>query len=304
MLCLSPLARALLFYGMRLPNHPRKWWLHSRLRDLAGVRPDREFEVVRDRLTWFLNPADFADEALFWLGTKDSWDVQHLKRLATPGDVILDVGANFGYYALTLADSLRQQCLVHALEPDPANFKRLQRHIASNALAGVVLPHELGVSDCEGTGNMNRHPRNSGHAAVMPDGEVKGVRLTTLDKFCEAAALDRLDILVLDVEGLEERALRGAGRILARFRPLVFVELFPPVMLRQNSSPQAAASLLTEQGYELFVADRDSLVPLTTMPSGDVRQNVFAFHADKVPVSLGERRFHGADSRHGSEAHG
>jgi FkbM family methyltransferase len=294
----------LLFYGTRIPNHPHKWWLHTRLRSLAGVRPSGTYDVVRGGLKWSLNPADFADEALFWLGTKDTWDVHHLMALAKPGDMILDVGANFGYYALTLAHALRQQCLVHALEPDPANFNRLQRHIASNGLAGVVQAHELGVSDCEGTGNLNRHPRNSGHAAVMPDGEIKGIRLTTLDKFCEAAALDRLDILVLDVEGLEERALKGAGRILEQFRPLVFVELFPPVMHRQDSSPQAASRFLTELGYELFVADRDSLVPLTAMPSGDFRQNVFAFHADKVPVSLGERRFHAADSRHGSEAHG
>src|SRR5436190_9413048 len=113
----SPLERAFLFYGTRLPNHPRKWWLHSRLRRWMRVRPNRQFEVIRDGLKWSLNPADFADEALFWLGTKDTWDVNHLKRMTKPGDVILDVGANFGYYGLTLARTLQDRCLVHSLEP-------------------------------------------------------------------------------------------------------------------------------------------------------------------------------------------
>src|SRR5258708_32139123 len=83
---ISLLERMFLFYGTRLPNHPRKWWLHSLLRRCLGVRPNRQFEVVRDGLKWSLNPADFADEALFWLATKDTWDVEHLKGFANPGD--------------------------------------------------------------------------------------------------------------------------------------------------------------------------------------------------------------------------
>ena len=92
-----------MFYGTRLPNHPRKWWIHGRLRQWLGVVVDRDIEVVRDGLRWSLNPADFGHNSLFWLGVKDPWDLHHLCRLVHPDDVILDVGANFGYYAVTLA---------------------------------------------------------------------------------------------------------------------------------------------------------------------------------------------------------
>jgi FkbM family methyltransferase len=283
---LSPLERILLFYGLRFPNHPRKWWLHSRLRRWMQVRLDREFEVVRGGLTWSLNPADFADEALFWLGAKDTWDVEHLKRLVSPGDVILDVGANFGYYGLTLAETLQGDCLVHALEPDPVNFDRLCRHIKCNDVGRSVRAHELGVSNGEGPAKLDRHPGNSGHSAVAAYGEVNGVRLTTLDDFCSSLKLDRIDIVILDVEGLEERALQGAKQTLKRLRPLVFIELFPPVMARQDSSPEAAVRILAERGYKLFVARRNSLVPLAALPTGDCRCNVFAFHYEKLPKSL------------------
>lgn len=279
----SLLERSLLFYGLQLPHHPRKWQLHSLLRQWMAIHPDREFDVVRNGLKWSLNPADFADEALFWLGTKDTWDVEHLKRQAKPDDVILDVGANFGYYGLILGRALEGRCLVHALEPDPRNFDRLCRHINKNDLRGVVQPHSVGVSNAEGGANLNRHPGNSGHSAITPEGEIHGVKLTTLDRLSKELALERVNIIVLDVEGLEAPALEGAAQTLSRFRPLVCVEFFPPVMARQGSSPEAAAQVLANQGYELFFAYRNRLQPLTSLPTGDSRVNVFAFHKDKLP---------------------
>jgi hypothetical protein len=80
------------------------------------------------------------------------------------------------------------------------------------------------------------------------------------------------------VEGYELRALQGAGELLTRFKPLVCVELFPPVMQRHAATPEAIAELLAEHGYQLFVAQKNSLVPLTALPFGDQRYNVFGFH--------------------------
>lgn len=280
---LSLLERVLLCYGTNLPEHPRKWWLHGRLREWLGVRVEGELEVVRDGLKWSLNPADYARQNLFWLGTKDPWDLFHLRRLLKIGDVIFDLGANFGFYGLTLATALNRSCQVYALEPDPANFERLCRHIAWNDLEGVIRAHCLGVSDHHDTITMTRHGENSGHTAVVTDGEIKGVTLTTLDAFCQEHELNRLDAMILDVEGFEERALKGSERTVARFKPLVLVELFPPVMERQGSNPEAAARVLTTLGYELFVARHQRLEPLAVMPVGDQRENVFAFHRDRSP---------------------
>ena len=277
---LSPLEGMLVLYGTRFPNHPRKWWLHSHLRKWLGVAIDRDVEVVRDGLKWSLNPADYGHNSLFWLGTKDTWDLHHLKRLVQPGDVILDVGANYGYYAVTLTAALDRRCQIHALEPDPANFDRLCRHLSGNGLDDVVRAHRLGVSDRPETVTMTQPAENTGHAAVVPGGEIEGVTLTTLDRFCESLELERLDVVVLDVEGYEERALAGAAQILTRFKPLVFVEFFGPVMDRQGSSPEAAARVLTGLGYHLFAARRDRLEPLAAMPPADRGVNVFGFHPE------------------------
>src|SRR5271157_5941105 len=266
---MSLLERALLFYGTQLPNHPRKWWLHPRLRKWTGVAIDRDIDGVRHGLRWSLNPADYGHSSLFWLGTKDTWDIHQLQGCVRPDDVILDVGANFGYYSVTLA----------------AGLDRLCRHVALNGLEDVVRAHRLGVSDRPETVNMAEPAGNTGHAAVVREGEIKEVSLTTLDSFCESLALDRLDVLILDVEGYEERALKGAAGTLGRFKPLVVVEFFPPVMNRQGSNPEAAARILTGLGYQLFAARRDRLEPLTTMPTADHGVNAFGFHPENPRFS-------------------
>ena len=69
---------------------------------------------------------------IFWLGTKDTWDLRQLCQCVAPGDVVLDVGSNFGHYALNLATAMKRVGQIHALEPDPVNFERLCRHIAWN----------------------------------------------------------------------------------------------------------------------------------------------------------------------------
>lgn len=283
---LSTMERLLLFYGTRTPSHPRKWWLHELLRRRLQIHVDREMAVVRGGIKWGLNPSDYTDESLFWLGSRDSWDLFHLRRLLDPGAVIFDVGANFGYYSMMLAVSLDSRCRIFAFEPHPDNRERLKGHVEANGLAEIITMLPWGVSDREETARMHRPVENSGHAAIDPHGESTEVRLAPLDALYADTGVERLDLLILDVEGYEERALRGARGMLARFKPMVFVELFPPVMKRQGASAEATAALLTDLGYRLFVARKSRLTALKDLPADDARENVFGFHETKIPRGL------------------
>ena len=110
---LSLAARALVFYGSSLPDHPRKWWVHDRLRKWLAIQvADRESRVKRRGLWWSLNPADHAHAGLFWMGAKYTWEMYHLRRLLPPDCVVLDVGANYGYCAVTLAAAMKKRCRI------------------------------------------------------------------------------------------------------------------------------------------------------------------------------------------------
>jgi FkbM family methyltransferase len=278
---LSLIERALLFYGTRLPNHPRKWWLLNRLRQSLGVSIDGETEVVRGGLRWSLNPADFEHAGLFWLGAKDTWDLYHLRPLLGPGSVFFDVGANFGYYSLTLAAALNRQCRVHAFEPNPKTYDRLLRHIEWNQMGNVISAYKMAVSDAEGTANLIERSDNSGASRLGSDAGGVPVAVTTLDAFCSANAVERLDAVKIDVEGYEARVLAGGRATLSRFKPAIVIEFWTTGLARAGSSVDEVAGVLEDLGYKLFKPSRERLLPITDAPRSEDPQNVFCVHPQR-----------------------
>jgi FkbM family methyltransferase len=277
--------RALELYGTRV-SHRGQWLVHEKLRGLFGVDVDEDLEVTRGRLRWVLNPSDFMQSALFWLGEQDRWDVFHIKRMLRPGAVVFDVGANFGYYSLVIAASLDAACEVHAFEPNAKTYERLLRNIELNELGGAVRAYKLGLSDSEGTGRMVERVGNSGAASVETGVEDGDTQLTTLDAFCAAHAVSRVDFVKIDIEGFEERMLRGASETLRRHKPPMLVELNPSTLVRENSSAERVAELLSAYGYTLYESRRDKLAPLEKLPQGLDFINAFCLHGSLEDLGL------------------
>jgi FkbM family methyltransferase len=276
----SWLFRALEIYGTRL-NHPGKWRAHARLRRLLRANIDQELTVTRAGSRWVLNPADYTQREFFWLREKDSWDVFHLMRLLRPGAVILDIGANFGFYAVTFARALARCARIIAFEPFPSTFRRLCTNIALNELDDVIQAHPVALSDHVGRARMWSRPDNSGASAVLEEGNTS-VPATTLDAFAQEAGLSQLDLIKLDVEGHEEAVLRGGSKALAQYRPALFMEIDPPKLRRGKTSAERVLKLLIEAGYTLWVARRRQLEPLNWVPNGNTYVNIFALWGSKA----------------------
>jgi FkbM family methyltransferase len=283
MAALSLRDRALLYYGCGMPNHPRKWWLHNYLRRILRVQVQEQQEVVRAGLRWLLDPTDYGHADLFWLGKKDTWVIQALRGVVHPGDVIIEAGANFGYFALSLAAHLRGRCHVHACEPCPANRDLLEKNIALNGLEGLVQTHGVAFSKSPGQSELIESPGNSGHARFRRV-DHGAFPIITLDDFCQEQSLEQLNLLILDVEGYELQLLVGGAAALSRFKPVVVVELWRPVMALENSTPELVVDLLQKQGYRLYESVRGRLQPLTALPSGDRGIYAFAFPDGSSPT--------------------
>ncbi len=270
------------FYGTRL-HHRGQWKVHAWLRDRLRPDVDADLEVVRDGHRWLLNPSDYVQKDFFWLGERDRWELLHAMKFLRRGDVILDIGANFGHYSITLADRLHRSCEIHAFEPFPRNADRLRTNIRLNGLEQVIRVHQIGLSDSEGIGAMMVRADNSG-AATLAVGEgaaiaATDIRLTTLDAFCELKQLGRISFIKADVEGFEERLIVGGAKTIARDEPVILLEFDPPKLLRAGSSVQRLAERLQHHNYSLLAAHRDKLVPLMELPKGEDLLNVFCLPA-------------------------
>ena len=176
------------------------------------------------------------------------------RRALAPGMTVVDVGANVGWYTLLAASVVGHRGRVVAIEASAANVELLRRSVAMNGFGNVEVIHAA-VSDREG--ELRYHADDSNGFVATPD-EVPGgaaVRAAPLDRLL--ADEPRVDVVKMDIEGSEGRALAGMTVTLARHRPLVFTE-FSAGALRLVSKMEPADVLAAwrRAGYALRVQPR------------------------------------------------
>jgi len=186
-----------------------------------------------------VRPGEIASNAAFYTGFYERevtmWCLEHLRN--RPPELIVDVGANFGYYPLLFGLKTAGKTTAIAFEPDPSNFAWLSRNLALNPSLNITAVHEA-VSDIggqllpfesakEGHNLFARVPLGSSqkneHAAATVE-----VRSVTLDGYLEQNSIPRVDLTLVDVEGHESRVIEGMAKGIAnrRYRA-VMIEFHP-----------------------------------------------------------------------------
>jgi FkbM family methyltransferase len=199
--------------------------------------------------------------ALVRTGVFEPFESEWVAQEVRPGDVVLDIGANIGYFTLLFARLVGPHGRVFAFEPDPANFELLRRNVAANGYRNVELVPSA-VSDRTGPARLFRCADNAGdHRAYdSADGRhAVAIEAVELDRYLDRPGL-RIDFVKMDIQGSEWRALRGMHGLLRRHPRLKMILEFWPVGLRRcGSSAAALLDLLAEEGfslYEMVEADR------------------------------------------------
>lgn len=132
-------------------------------------------------------------------------------RLA-PGMVFVDIGANIGTYALFVAGTAGPTGRVLAFEPHPRTFAKLAFNVAANA-NHTIAARNLAIAETAGTMTLHSDGGgNIGHASLLAEaaGTVRAgheVAVRPLAAEIADQGLTRIDLLKIDVEGFEDRAL-------------------------------------------------------------------------------------------------
>lgn len=211
---------------------------------------------------------DFSDNAAFkYFADKDKYESTEincfLRLLArNPDATVVDVGANYGPYALATTPLLNLGLVRQtiAIEPDARAFKALQDSIAKNELSGTLLVHQVIASDTRGESRLYLNARSSADnrthevgAAQIPLRGTRTVSAICLDDLIQLHSIDlnKPIVIKMDIQGNEPRAFAGATKFFADAKSLaLFFEHAPYLIESAGLSPQEFSKNLAEVGFE------------------------------------------------------
>lgn len=238
-------------------------------RRLAGR--DMHVRCRRRGITWALDLDEGIDLSIYLLGAYEPRTLKAYRQLIAPGAVVFDIGANIGAHTLHFAHRVGPAGRVFAFEPTDFACAKLRANLALNpALAGRVDVHQLFlVAD-------RSVPVPAAVAASWPVADTAGqlnawhgreerssaARAMTADDFCAANDIQRVDLVKLDVDGHEGAVLQGFRTGLARFRPVIIVELAPFIYSGTKAGEfDEFVTYLAGLGYDFTDANTGRSVP-------------------------------------------
>lgn len=204
------------------------------------------------------------------------WEPQSTKLLVTLAAMAANVivgGAYIGDHVVLLARAMveaKRGGVVHAFEPMKASFERLFHHIEINGLNNV-LAHQMGLWD-----KSEIQLRLAGHlglASSLPaddtdDSAAVRIQSVSIDDYARAKQLLTVELIMLDTEGGEENALRGASDTIAQHSPNIVFEIHRNFVDWSNGLEKTSiTTLLTSQGYDVFaIRDFHNNYPMRGYP--------------------------------------
>jgi len=230
-----------------------RWYAHRYAEDsVVGIRSGYMQGVKWRRHHRYVNG--------YWLGHYELAIQGALVRELKAGSVFFDVGANAGFFTLLAATRVGPLGKCVAFDPDRDNMESIQEQCSLNELSWVLVVNEA-VSDSVGYAWLERSHAGAPTAHIRDHrGASECIRVPTTSLDAAAKKYGAPSLVKIDIEGAEDRALRGATNLLRHDRPKFVIEL------HSRETAEGIRALLLNSGYELRSLTREPLVD-RTLPS-------------------------------------
>jgi FkbM family methyltransferase len=227
---------------------------------------------------------------LYVCGSFEPNEFAFLDRVLKSGMTFVDVGANDGYFAFFAACKVGPTGRVVAIEPSSRERAHLFRNMRLNGKLEIsVLPVALGAAP----GHVELKLADGAHAGHNTLGQfvhadvisatTERVEMRTLDSLVQSLNLDRVDVIKIDVEGGEGGVIGGGAATLARWHPVLVLEINDPALRVQGHSAESLIGRLrSEFGYEIMVWPLGGGLPVRWSPGQPMSENIAAIPQNRV----------------------
>ena len=199
----------------------------------------------------------------FFLGLWEPTTTFVFKRVLAAGDVVIDVGAHWGYFTLLAATLCGDTGKVFAFEAHPINYSLLMKNIGANRLTSLLAVQKA-ISNQTGTAKLLLARSSVSHSlkCVPPEFSLPPhskdhviVDTITLDDFFAQNPVQP-KLIKMDIEGAEPLALEGMKTIIEQNHDLVLITEFLPHYLGAHAAEDFLRRL-SAYSFELTIIDDD-----------------------------------------------
>lgn len=217
---------------------------------------------LKDGFSMYGSMEDILSRKILFLGPfhKNIWEPSTsilLEKLSKDSKEIVIAGSHIGY--LVLKSALATKGRVHAFEPIQSLFKYSQNNFALNpSFRNRIILTNSALGDSRGELKLYSEDIRSS-AFAYSGGHVSHQNiitapLTTLDIYKSEKNLEKIDLILLDVEGFEWNVLKGATEILKN-NPDLILEISPRVLNHTELTSADFINKITNLGYNIFFID-------------------------------------------------
>lgn len=189
-----------------------------------------------------VHTGNIEENEIFWKGIYNGWEKKSISiwaELCRNADVIFDIGANTGIYAL-LAKSINPQANVHAFEPISGVYDILEQN--NNINHFDIHSHQIGLSDYDGKADIYlKKGKDFAYSVTVNKNTLAQneladkieIKVNKLSSIILNNNITKIDLMKIDVETHEPEVLKGMGEYLMRFKPTIIIEVLDDEIAKQ-----------------------------------------------------------------------
>jgi len=224
-------------------------------------------------------PFNFLD-----FGSYDADETKFLLDIVKDNYVILDIGANLGWYTLNCLKT-KKKVTVFSFEPMPDIYSRLNRNLILNGLQ-TKNSFNFGLSSVNGEIDFFFDTERCGASSMvnLRDTE-KAVKIKCsvkrLDDVFPLLNVGRLDFIKCDVEGAEKLVFDGGMETIRKYRPIIFSELLRKWAKKFNYHPNDVIKLLSAVEYDCYAVNQGKIQKIEKVTEETVETNFLFLNKNK-----------------------
>jgi FkbM family methyltransferase len=204
----------------------------------------------------FTHPENIGIARFLWKQDYENFSSETLKKTVKKGWRVVDLGAHVGYFSLLMSRLVGDSGRVYAFEPDPFCVKILERNIRMNGYQNIIV-ETLAISDKQSKAKLYFSEDDpTDHRLFNPKSEKRSSLTVSQDTLDNYFGENKIDLIKIDVQGLEMKCLKGAKKVISNNSQLVLlIEFWPNGLVEAGYKPIELLNYLKRLGYKMYWID-------------------------------------------------